>query len=569
MTAFKLRGRLDSDTIVDLAGPSSFHRGVEYAEDGQVGTITETDDAIEATVFGSEPYSTRIVADGEGIAGTCSCPMGDVGEFCKHCVALALVWLEPTPASATEVSPDDPVTDPVDGYLADLDRASLISLIKAEMVRDEALDSRIRLRAATDSEDGARTLRAALERATTIGDYLEYREVPAFARELEEIADAISGLIAAGHAEAAIDLAEMGLQRVEATIQVADDSDGYLGDLLRHFEEIHLEACQAAKPDAVELAQRLFHWEVVGDLDVFSGAAERYADVLGPSGLAEYRSLANERWSKVPQRGPGEDRYREEVAHSFGEYTVTNMMESLARASGDIDELIAVLSRDLSSSYRFLRVAEVCRDAGRTDEAIGWAERGLAAFPGRADVRLREFLADVYLDLSRDDDAMALIWAEFDEQPYLAAYQRLKRYAERTNRWDDSRPRALETVRRRAPDGTTLVAIHTWEDEIDAAWDAAHELGCQQRTLLELAKRSEDARPKDALAVFKAEVSEVLQVAGRRNYDQAMGLLRRIQRIMVRLDQTEEFRLYATEIRAANYRRPTFCSMFDSAGSDE
>jgi len=586
MAANELAALLDISAVVALAGPRSFERGVGYQAQGRVGDIVVSDDAIEATVIGTDPYSVRIAAQDRRIVSLCSCPMGDLGAFCKHCVALALEWIEPAagriwggnpdrralpsePVDRTVGLPEDPSDDSVETFLGDLDRDSLIELIVTEMARDEALDARIRLRATAASDSGARRLGAALERATTVHAYLDYAEVPAFAGDVEAVADAIEAIIGDGQATAAIELAERGLRRIESAIELADDSDGYLGDLLRRFEEIHLAACGAAHPDPVELAQRLFRWELHGDWDVFRGAAERYADVLGEAGLAEYRRLAEPEWGRVPERGPGSERHRDKAVDSQSEFNVTYMMESLARASGDLDELVAVMARDLSFAYHYVRIAELYRDAGRGDEALDWAERGVEAFPKRTDIRLREFLADAYLERSCDDDAMALIWMAFEEQPDLEAYRRLQHYAERIDSWPDWRPRALEVVRGRIAshglDGTTLVDIYTWEGELDAAWEAARDHGCERITLLRLAKQSEAARPDDALAVFQAETEEVLQVANRRAYTDAIGLLRRIERLMDKLDRSDDFRAYATKVRAANARRPAFCSMFDAA----
>jgi len=587
MVTNDLAALLDISAIVALAGPRSFERGVDYQAQGRVRALTVSDDAIEATVIGTDPYSVRIAAQSGRIVSLCSCPMGDAGAFCKHCVALALAWIEPAagriwggdadrrrPPSElvdrTDDWADDPSDDSVEAFLGDLDRESLVELIANEMAHDEALDARIRLRATAASDSGARGLGAALDRATEFRGFLEYGEVPAFAADVEVVADAIETIIGDGHAAAAIDLAERGLRRIESAIELADDSDGFLGDLLRRFEEIHLAACTVAQPEPVELAQRLFRWELHGDWDVFSGAAERYADVLGEAGLAEYRRLAEVEWDKVPKRGPGERRYRDEIVDSHHEFNATHMMESLARASGDLDELVAVMARDLSFAYHYVRIAELYRDADRGDDALDWAERGVEAFPKRTDVRLREFLADAYLERSRDDDAMALIWAAFEERPELEAYQRLRRYAERIDTWPDWRPRALEIVRGRVAlnglDGTTLVSIYTWEGEFDAAWEAARDHGCERSTLLGLAKQSEKTRPDDALAVLQAEVREVLGVADRRAYTEAIGLLRRIERLMGRLGRSDDFRAYAAKVRAANARRPAFCSMFDAAG---
>ena len=586
MATNDLAALLDITAVVALAGPRSFERGVDYQAQGRVGALTVSDDAIDATVIGTDPYSVRIAAQNGRIISFCSCPMGDAGAFCKHCVALALAWIEPAagliwggdadrrrppsePLERTDDWADDPSDGSVEAFLGDLDRDSLVELIVTEMAHDEALDARIRLRATAASDPGVRGLGAALDRATTVHGFLDYGAVPTFASDVEAVADTIEAIIDDGHAAAAIDLAERGLRSIESTIELADDSDGLLGDLLRRFEEIHLAACTVAHPDPVELAQRLFRWELHGDWDVFRGAAERYADVLREAGLTEYRRLAEVEWDKVPKRGPGDDRYRFETEGSQAEFNVTYMMESLARASGDLDELVAVMSRDLSFAYHYVRIAELYRDADRGGDALDWAERGVEAFPKRTDVRLREFLADAYLERSRDDDAMALIWAAFEERPDLEAYQRLRRYAERIDTWPDWRSRALEIIRDRIAahglDGTMLVSVYTWEGEMDAAWEAARDHGCERSTLLRLAKHSEADRPDDALAVFQAEVEEVLGVANRRAYTEAIGLLRRIERLMGRPGRSDDFRAYAAKVRAANARRPAFCSMFDAA----
>jgi uncharacterized Zn finger protein len=51
-------------------------------------------------------------------------------------------------------------------------------------------------------------------------------------------------------------------------------------------------------------------------------------------------------------------------------------MEALAEAYGDLEQLVAVMSRDRSTAYDFLKIAHAYRDAGRPDVALEWAERG-------------------------------------------------------------------------------------------------------------------------------------------------------------------------------------------------
>ena len=57
-----------------------------------------------------------------------------------------------------------------------------------------------------------------------------------------------------------------------------------------------------------------------------------------------YRQLAQAQWDKLPTLAPGDDR----DSYEHGRYRLTSLMESLARASGDIEQLVAIMSKDLS-----------------------------------------------------------------------------------------------------------------------------------------------------------------------------------------------------------------------------
>jgi len=477
--------------------------------------------------------------------------------------------------------------DSIRPFLASLDRDALVDLIVEEADRDDGLAERLGLRVAmaAPGTDGLLALKKAIGRATRTYGFLRYRDVRAFARGVDEVADLLDGLVTDGRPDAAIGLAEHALARLERALDHADDSDGLIGDLLARFQRTHLDACRAAGPDPVKLAERLFRWELSDDWDVFRGAAETYSDVLGEAGLARYRLLAETEWERMPTLAPVPEAIEPNDSNRF---SVTYMMESLAHAYHDVDMEIAVRSRDLSSAYRFLEIAQVCRDAGRPDEALDWAERGVGAFPERTDHRLREFIADEYLRRARGDDAMAIIWAQFLEQPALAAFQLLKRYADQIGTWALWRSRALAEVRRsidvakapgprpaaisRAryrwdvpPDGSRLVDILRWEGHVDEAWSEAQAFGCSPGLLLLLAAERQATHPDEAIPIYRQEVERLLQVSDKGNYVQAVDLLGRIGLLMSRLGRATEFASYVADIRAANARRPAFRSLLDDA----
>jgi tetratricopeptide (TPR) repeat protein len=275
-----------------------------------------------------------------------------------------------------------------------------------------------------------RGLRHAIEKVIVVRDFVDYRSMYDYSRGIEDVLDSIQDLVE-GHAPQVIELCEHALECLEDAMGRVDDSDGYMGSIRDRLVDLHHTACVVARPDPGALAARLFEWEMHSDWEIFLGAGASYADVLGEKGLATYRRLAEERWASVPALAPGDTR-----EHSSSRFRITYAMEALARVSGDVNALVAVKSRDLSYAYNYVEIVNAYREAGRYEDALAWAERGLAAFPTHTDVRLREVLADEYHRCGRHDEAMALAWAELTEHPTLASYQRLEDHAQRAGGWE-------------------------------------------------------------------------------------------------------------------------------------
>jgi hypothetical protein len=159
------------------------------------------------------------------------------------------------------------------------------------------------------------TYRRAIDEAVDAGGFVDYRDAYDYARGIEEAVDSV------------------------------DDSDGHMGGILERLQEIHHKACKKAKPDPEALARRLFEWELRTDWDTFHGAAQTYERILGAKGLAVYRKLAEAEWAKVPAVGPG----RDDSQKYDKRFRITHIMETLAGLAGDVEALVAIKQRDLSS----------------------------------------------------------------------------------------------------------------------------------------------------------------------------------------------------------------------------
>lgn len=551
-------------------------RGTAYAAAGRVKKMKVGEDAVSATVRGTRSYKVRLWVEAGGPSFSCTCPVGEEGLFCKHCVAVGLVLTQegggPAVAGSGEWAMD------LRSHLEGQDKGRLVELLLAQAEDDEFFRGRLLLEAA--KAQGVPVdlagYRRAIEDVINVGDYVDYRAMYAYSRGIEEVIDSVEALLEAGHATEVVELCEQALGCLEDALGYVDDSDGYLGGIRDRVCDLHHAACAVAGPNPEALAARLFEWELHSEWETFLGAAATYADVLGEAGLAEYRRRAEEVWSRVPPIGSGEER-----EHSTFRFHITLMMETLARMSGDLDALVAINAHDLSSAYSFVEICELYREVGRYDDALAWAERGVAAYPERTDIRLREILADEYHRRGRHDEAMALMWAAYSERPTLDSYQRLKKHGVRAREWKAWRAKALDLMRseadrtaRRGPvsrwgppaDRSELVKVFLWEGDVEAAWEEAVEGACSVSLWMTLAARREADHPEDALPLYQEHVERVIGEKNNRAYEEAVELLRKVRELMGRLGRGDEFPAYVASTRAAHKPKRNLMKLLDQAG---
>lgn len=415
-------------------------------------------------------------------------------------------------------------------------------------------DAPCRLRARAG--DGGARGQAFSRKAIRIRGYVDYREAGGYAGGVDSAIDVVEKLVGSGHAAPTIELCEAGLRWLADACGNIDDSNGEMTELMERLGEIHLRACEAAKPDPVELAGRLFRAEMAAQYSEFSNSAERYAGVLGAEGVEAFRKLAEAEWAKVPAVEGGAGRR--------DDYSITRIMLSLARQSGDVEQVVSILERDLRSPYRYLEIAEAYRAADKADKALDWAERGIAAFPDRPDYRLRLFLAEEYRRRDRHQEAIRTVWLEFQDNLSLHNYQLLEGFARSDDDWEEWRERALRTIRReleakpdpkrgnamvsswahRKRDRSLLVEIFLYEGREQEAWLEAQAGGCSAPLWLRLAEVRTAAAPEDSVSIYlRLAEAGIANPRGHR-YDDEVELLERAARLQQALGRGGEFRQY-------------------------
>ncbi len=554
-----------------IAGSAAFVRGEEYFAEGAVSRLEADADGVSARVEGTQSYRVRLWEQDGDLRYRCTCPRNADGFFCKHCVAVALTWLAEAPKRGKQhQDPWQPIRD----FLALQDTATLVGWLLDQARKDDALHERLRLLAARESGPAAsiKAFRDAIDRATTVPDYVDWREAAELSGSLHDLLDSLAELLDQDGAAMLVVLAEHFAANLDALIERVDDSGGELGELAARAGELHLAACRAAQPEPEALAERLFGFEMEYELDTFHDSVARYAEVLGERGLRRFRELAEAEWAQVEPRRSGEGGY------DGRRWRITGIMEQLARQGGDLEALVAIKSRDLSTSMAYLAIAEIYRDAGRHDEALDWAECGLAAFADRPDDRLRDFLAAEYLRRGRTDEALAQVRLQFTGQPSLYTYRKVRNVATAIGTWPEVRAQALELLERHlrnrpsrsgyfadaSPGISILVEVLLDDGDLDAAWAAAHSGECAQRLWLQLAELRGPEHPEESIAVYRRCIGPIIEQTNNTAYAEALGLLKKIRPLLARLGREAELGPYLAELRAKYKPKRNFVKLLDA-----
>lgn len=574
---------LSRDSLRFMAGGRSFERGENYYLAGKVRALLEEEDSVVAVVEGMDEYNVRLSPRGDEVEYSCTCPVGAEGEFCKHCVAVGLAVLAgDASADSAQASARPTSMAGVRAYLEQQDKTTLVGMLMEQVMHDSRLRERLVLTTASANPQAPNftAYYGAIDQAVEMDegyDSYNYYSTGFDLDKISSVVDSIEDLLQNGHAAEVIELTEYFLDGMEDQMDNVHDEEGEVAAVLERLQDRHYDACAEAKPDPEELAERLFSWEVRTDYDIFYGAHNRYADLLGERGLAVYRRLTEAEWARVPALGPGD-----EGSWADNRWRITSIMEDLARMDGDLEGVAAVRSRDLSSPHRYVQVAEVYKEAGNDDRALEWAERGMRDFPReKLDARLREFLAEEYHRRNRHSEAMAIAWDEFEEAARLGMYENLKRHADRAGQWTQWREKALTFLHERltpsSPEEANvirsylgragyseLVHIFLWEGYPETAWREALEGGCTNDLWLKLARTCEQEHPEDALEIYLRQIEPLVEQTNNDSYAAAVEYLLKVRDLMTKLGQDEEFFEYVEALRTTYKRKRNFLKMLDA-----
>ena len=254
---------LSDAALVQASSSKIFERGKTYASAGVVSIVGEDKEprpAIHAAVAGTSTYTTDVWIEDGGAVGSCDCPNGADGWFCKHQVAVALVWR--SRLSGTELAVDESARKKVQAsakraQTVENRRKALQEFLRSQpapVLAEKLIDlaegyheiarelQAWQLAASAQPEDLKSLVSEILAPAR---QFIPLHEVSAYVRAAAAVLPVLQRQ-RARDATSAVALSLHALRRCWAAMMHADDSNGEIGDLSRAIAAEWIAALQDA-----------------------------------------------------------------------------------------------------------------------------------------------------------------------------------------------------------------------------------------------------------------------------------------------------------------------------------
>lgn len=458
---------LSDGALKGASNATIFKRGQAYAQSDAVQAVEQEDGplpAARATVVGTQPYEVEVWVDEGAVGGQCDCPNAEDGWFCKHQVALAMVWrgllggdvpatdetaraklAESAAKAAKRARTIEDRREALAEFLSSQDAQVMAQRLLELADRDPAVERELQQwRKLSEVQRGAAGLTELKALATQIlapgRDFLDWRQTFGYTQRAADVLPLLAQTRARSP-EDALALGLHALRRAWAAMEQVDDSGGDIGGRARAIGDEWVEALRAAGPRPAAFGDSYLQLLLDDPMMSFNTAAAESA--MGDAARERFiRSLAA-RWRaakdtvlaaraahaakvaearRLKRREPYYDRHNERPA---GLLTLEHLYLGRLEADGDIDGVLAVLREDLPDAGAYGAVTAFLERHGRLREAFANAEAALKAHPD--DDRLQQDMLRCYERDGWADEALALRRKRFERWPSVEGYRELLR----------------------------------------------------------------------------------------------------------------------------------------------
>lgn len=397
------------------------------------------------------------------------------------------------------------------------------------------------------------------------GSYYDDFNEPAYLGDLEDVLESATKFLDAGDAEGALIILRVLL---EETLEDYDDGMDYNGDVAGFIQDLGTPMAEAILSLDLDSKSRTALQESIEEM------LDDLDETIEKSDLEIILVVLEHGWDELPDPESQWDEYEEEDWMVFDELQKTrlNVLKRQGREDeylqlaekadpqsyvlellqlGQVDEAIKS-SQKLKYDSEMFSVAQQLREAGRLDEAIALAERGLD-LKGNSAHELATWLAPLEESQGRQEMALLAYRAAFDADPAVELYRHIKRLADLN--WENIRP-ALLKMTRQTYSSDVLVDIHLEESEWDAAIKIAEKDFGSYRLLEKVADAVISHRPDWVICISIKKAESLIAETRSKLYLIAAEWLARAKKVYLNKGQSAEWKAYINKLRVVYAKRP-------------
>ncbi len=425
---------LNEGSIKTLAGTAVFERGYVYLNEGRVSLASQNKNTTVMRVEGNHQYLVKLKHTSRQFEASCDCPAAQGFDFCKHCVAASLFYLQLI--AGKETLKKSSGKDLLHAYLKSLPKDQLVTALSEQINRNPLTLQNWMLRAETAAEKlDEKTFKKHITAAIPYHRHLHrHRQVRAFFAKIEALTERIDEESDHLEPEHILKLVDYAILRINRALETVDDSAGYRQECLDMLAKLHHQALSQCALSNQQRADYLLRIYLGDDYDFYPSIPESYEAFLEKETIALFYQRLNQRWEALPDLNPdGED-----IKHFDRKLDYLHTLAPLlkkARAENDIEQEICYLEKSATNVRDMVALSALYSELGNMEMAHFWLTRAetLSTQSGyRADI---ESVVNQKIELliveEKSDIALKIRWQRFEETFSYEEYIQLSELGKR------------------------------------------------------------------------------------------------------------------------------------------
>lgn len=412
---------ISEELLIQMAGDAAYKRGLVYYKQGHVGELKLKGKTIIAEVEGSAIYQVTLKHTSKLFDGSCDCPASEGFDFCKHCVATALVYRDQLQQDKTLQG--STTKDRLPNYLMTLDKQQLVAMLLEQLRNDRNALAQLTIKA--DMAAGKlndKAIKKQITAATPLNKHLHsYPQVRNYFARLDAVLSSLDAVMPDLPANKALALTDYAIARVDRALDTIDDSGGFRFDALERLASWHERALSAAALPATDLAAYLFSLFMRPESEFYPSIPDEYEDMLGEEGMQVFMTKLRVAWDALPPLQEKDWAVQGDYMHLL--YPLK--YEAISR--NDSEAVIALYAKIACDFGDFLKLSDLCLEHNMFDQALWWRKRAETAKnkPYSATAALENNQIALWLFHKDYTPVLELLWQRFAKWPSVEHYQEI------------------------------------------------------------------------------------------------------------------------------------------------